>query len=285
VRNPILCAGRLYCDMVFADAPRLPTLGTEVFAPNLSLHAGGGAFITGATLAALGHSVWQFSNLPATPFDTIVLTDMAAHDVNATACKPADNGTDPQITVAIATAGDRAFLTRAAGPAIPDPSSIDFNDFAHLHIGELRTLQDTPALLDHARAAGLTVSLDCGWQDSYDPDVAALIAAVDVFLPNESEAAALTSLGIPQTCAPLTVVKSGHKGARARLLKDNTWTNCAVASPVQVRDATGAGDAFNAGFLSRWLEQAPLQDCLAKGNACGSAAVQIVGGIGFAQHV
>ncbi|AGI69644.1 putative sugar kinase [Octadecabacter antarcticus 307] len=285
MRKPILCAGRLYCDMVFADAPRLPTLGTEVFAPNLSLHAGGGAFITGATLAALGYPVRQFSNLPATPFDTIVLADMAAHDVDATACKPADNGIDPQITVAIATAGDRAFLTRAAGQAIPDFSAINFADFAHLHIGELRTLQDSPALLDHARAAGLTVSLDCGWQDSYDPDVTALIAAVDVFLPNESEIAALALLGIPQTCARLTVVKSGHKGARARLIDDSAWTNCAVKSPVQVRDATGAGDAFNAGFLSRWLEHAPLRDCLAKGNACGSAAVQIVGGIGFPQHV
>jgi sugar/nucleoside kinase (ribokinase family) len=283
VKKPILCAGRLYCDLVFAGTPRLPTLGSEVFAPDLSLHAGGGAFITGATLSALGHSIQQFSSLPAAPFDTIVLADLAAHRVDATLCKPADVGVDPQITVAIATADDRAFLTRAAGPALPDISAINFADFAHLHIGELRTLQDVPTLLDHARAAGLTISLDCGWQDAYDPDVAELIAAIDVFLPNESEAAALALLGISEICAPLTVVKCGHEGARARLKDDHTWTHCTVASPVQVRDATGAGDAFNAGFLSCWLEQDPLQECLAKGNACGAAAVQIVGGIGFPQ--
>ncbi|MDA8586853.1 PfkB family carbohydrate kinase [Rhodobacteraceae bacterium] len=279
MKKQILCAGRLYCDLVFADAPRLPTLGTEVFAPTLSLRAGGGAFITGATLAALGHPVWQFSTLPAAPFDTIVLTDMKEHCVVATACKPAADGVDPQITVAIGSQSDRAFLTRADGPATPDPASIRFSDFSHLHIGELRTLQDMPVLLEMARSAGLTISLDCSWQDGYDESVVDLIAAVDVFLPNEREVAALATIGVPEACASLTVIKSGMDGARARMRNDNAWTH-SPATPVEVVDATGAGDAFNAGFLSSWLDQAPLAKCLSKGNDCGSAAVQALGGAG-----
>lgn len=277
--KPILCAGRLYCDLVFANTPRMPTLGTEVFAPDLSLCAGGGAFITGATLAAMDHAVWQFSTLPAAPFDAIVLDHMADHRVVTSACKPAPLGTDPQITVAIGTAADRAFLTRADGPAIPNPASLNFADFSHLHIGELRTLQDTPELLPLARAAGLTISLDSSWQDAFDSDVADLIARVDVFMPNEREAAALAAVGIPECCAPLTVIKSGTKGARARSRGDTAWRHNATA-PVKVLDATGAGDAFNAGFLTRWLEGAPLDQCLAKGNDCGAAAVSVVGGAG-----
>lgn len=277
--KPILCAGRLYCDLVFADAPRLPTLGTEVFAPNLSLCAGGGAFITGATLAALGHTVWQFSVLPAAPFDALVLADMKEYRVVATACKPAANGVDPQITVAIGAQSDRAFLTRADGPALPDPTTIRFSDFSHLHIGELRTLQDTPGLLEMAKSAGLTVSLDCSWQDEYDQNVADLIAAVDVFLPNEQEVAALAAVGVPETCAPLTVIKGGVNGARARARNDDAWKRSAAA-PVKVVDATGAGDAFNAGFLSCWLDQGSLDQCLSKGNDCGAAAVQAFGGAG-----
>ncbi len=279
MNKPILCAGRLYCDLVFADAPRLPTLGTEVFAPNLSLCAGGGAFITGATLAAMGHSVWQFSMLPAAPFDALVLADMREHRVVATACKPAATGIDPQITVAVGLQSDRAFLTRADGPALPDPSAIRFSDFAHLHIGELKTLQEMPVLLHMAKSAGLTVSLDCSWQDEYDKSAADLIAAVDVFLPNEHEVAALAAVGVPETCAPLTVIKCGMDGARARARADDTWTR-SVAAPVRVVDATGAGDAFNAGFLSCWLDQGSLEQCLTKGNACGAAAVQALGGAG-----
>lgn len=278
--KPIICAGRLYCDLVFANTPRLPTAGTEVFAPKLSLHAGGGAFITGATLSALGHGVRQFSTLPAAPFDVTVLAEMTAHDIDASDCKSAQNGIDPQITVAIGNGGDRAFLTRADGSATPDPATVDFKQFSHLHIGELRTLQETPSLLDHARAAGLTVSLDCGWQDDFDPAVANLIAAVDVFLPNTCEVKALIVAGVPENCAPLTVVKCGKNGARARGKNDLVWTKSTIA-PVDVIDATGAGDSFNAGFLSEWLKQASLSDCLAKGNACGAAAVQALGGAGY----
>ena len=81
--KPVLCAGRLYCDLVFVNAPRLPTPGTEVFAPGLTLHAGGGAFITAANLAALGHQAFQLSTLPAAPFDQVVQNDLATFQVDA----------------------------------------------------------------------------------------------------------------------------------------------------------------------------------------------------------
>lgn len=275
--KPILCAGRLYCDLVFAGAPRLPSAGTEVFAPHLSLHAGGGAFITAATFAALGHEVYQFSRLPAAPFDSIVLSDLDRLKVNARHCVQASPRSDPQLTVAMTTPDDRAFLTRADGPALPNLSAITWTGFRHLHIGELGTLQENPTLIDCARAAGLTISLDCGWQDGFDPDAADLIAKVDVFLPNESELAALAALGISDTCAPLTVVKCGPNGARAS--SGHTWTH-RKSTFVETVDATGAGDAFNAGFLSEWLAKAPLADCLDNGNACGAAAVQSSGGAG-----
>lgn len=273
--KPILCAGRLYCDLVFAGASRLPTAGTEVFAPGLSLHAGGGAFITAATFSALGHAVRQFSRLPAAPFDSIVLSELDTFNVNARHCVPATPSSDPQLTVAMTTPDDRAFLTRADGPALPSLSSINWTDFRHLHIGELGTLQENPTLIAHARSAGLTISLDCGWQDSFDTDATSLIAAVDVFLPNESELASLTAVGIPDICAPLTVVKCGPNGSRGST--GSTWIH-RQNTPVKIVDATGAGDAFNAGFLSKWLSKASLADCLDQGNACGAAAVQSSGG-------
>lgn len=278
MNKPVLSAGRLYCDLVFADVPRLPTPGTEVFAPALSLHAGGGAYITGATLARLGHRVGQLSYLPAPPFDRTVIADMARHGLDPRDCQPAPPNADPQVTVAMTRAGDRAFLTRADGPALPDLAQVDFAAYAHLHIGELRTLEEAPALLDLARAAGLTISLDCSWQDRFDPDVARLIAGVDVFLPNEAEAKALQEIGLSDTPAPLTVVKCGKSGARARTAGTEAWI-VAVSNPAPVLDATGAGDAFNAGFLSRWLADAPIADCLAAGNQMGAAAVQVAGGV------
>ena len=278
-KGDVLCVGRLYCDLIFTGAPRLPTPGTEVFASGLSLHAGGGAFISAATFAALGHRAALQSMLPAAPFDTMVAQEVSAFSVDTAQCAPAPAGTDPQVTVSVTAGCDRAFLTRAAGPALPSLAAKQFKGFRHLHIGELGTLQEHPDLIDHARAAGLTISLDCGWQDAFSPDVASLIAAVDVFLPNEAEAAALAAIGLPAACAPLTVVKCGEKGARACKRDSGHWVTVPTR-PVAVVDATGAGDVFNSGFVSAWMRGEPLTQCLANGNFCGSTAVQATGGTG-----
>lgn len=184
-----------------------------------------------------------------------------------------------QITVAIPIANDRAFLTRAAGDALPPLGTFDWTAFSHLHIGELGTLEENPELIEAARAAGLSISLDCGWQDAFRPEVRDLIAAVDVFLPNQRELAALLEVGVPETCAEVTVVKNGKQGARACVRSQSAWHH-EVPPAVRVIDATGAGDAFNGGFISAWLKGAALKDCLRQGNACGAASVQSTGGVG-----
>jgi 5-dehydro-2-deoxygluconokinase len=43
--------------------------------------------------------------------------------------------------------------------------------------------------------------------------------------------------------------------------------------PVEVFNSVGAGDAFMSGFLSGWLREEPLQECLRLGNACGAIVV------------
>jgi 5-dehydro-2-deoxygluconokinase len=43
--------------------------------------------------------------------------------------------------------------------------------------------------------------------------------------------------------------------------------------PVEVFNSVGAGDAFMSGFLSGWLRDKPLEECLRLGNACGAIVV------------
>ncbi len=274
----VLSVGRLYCDLIFTGLPRLPSLGTEVFTEGFGAHAGGGAFITAAHLSALGHGSALAAMLPAPPFHDFVRRDLEASHIDLSLSKtlPATEG--PQITVAMAQGGDRAFLTRRAGPAFPDLQARDLraHGFGHLHIGELASLVSQPEIIDIARTQDMTISVDCGWEDTLDCEALRPLAGrVDLFLPNEAEWEALCQTGLAEGFAPTTIIKRGAKGASALTESGRVDT---PTQPIDAMDTTGAGDAFNAGFLSCWLTGGALPACLAAGNARGALAVQRRGG-------
>lgn len=279
-RSTILCVGRLYCDVIFTDVPRLPSMGTEVFAGGVGLHAGGGAFITAAWLASLGHRAELASHLPNAPFHDVVVAELKAARLGLGLCRPLDPALDTQLTVAIASDSDRAFLTRRSGAAAPDITADDLRRIGarHIHIGELSTLLERPDLVALAREVGATVSLDCAWDDDLPvAQVASHLARVDVFLPNDAEVRHLVDRGVAEPFSALTVVKKGANGSSASTAGGEISE---PAEPVHVVDTTGAGDAFNAGFLHAWLDGLQIASCLAAGVRVASIALGRAGGAG-----
>jgi sugar/nucleoside kinase (ribokinase family) len=128
-----------------------------------------------------------------------------------------------------------------------------------LHIAEYATLHEMPDLVLRAKAKGLTVSLDPSWDASliYAPGFLEACRGVDVFLPNQEEAEAITGSADPQTAItllgksfPTVALKGGDRGAW--VVSGFDMINL-PAKVVPVVGTTGAGDAFNAGFLDAWL--------------------------------
>lgn len=274
----ILCAGRLYCDLVFTDLPRVPSMGTEVYAGAFGVHAGGGAFITAAHLGALGRRAALAAMIPSAPFRDVIVEELLAAGVDFGLCEGAAPEHDAQVTAVMATNGDRAFLTRRTGPAFPKlaPADLTAMGVTHVHIAELATLVERPDLIPLARDAGATLSLDCGWDEGLCAEqIADLIAAVDLFLPNDAEAKRLGEMGLPEQMAPVVAIKRGRNGASV-ISADGSLDQ--PTRPAPVVDATGAGDAFNAGFLDAWLGGADLGSCLSAGNAQGAKALGRPGG-------
>ena len=277
-RPVVLSLGRLYCDLIFTDLPRLPTMGTEVYAGGFGVHAGGGAFITAAHLAALGHPSVLAAMLPPQPFGGLLSEDLARAGLDLDLCRPQPAGDEPQVTVALVGTGDRAFVTRRSGPAFPPLKVCDLTAIGatHVHIGELATLIERPDIIDVARDAGATISLDCSWDDGLvAADIAAVLGRVDLFLPNEAEVHHLDDIGVASALFPLTAIKQGAEGATVLVEGERIHL---PAEPVTVVDTTGAGDAFNAGFVSAWLSGAPPEACLRAGNAQGARAIAGRGG-------
>ncbi|QDY70662.1 carbohydrate kinase family protein [Qingshengfaniella alkalisoli] len=275
----VVCAGRVYCDIIFTGLNSLPQPGREVFAEDLTLRAGGGAFTTAAYLAQFSRPVSLMAHLPAAPFADYVTAEAERYNVDLSVADVATSAV-PQITVAMVGAGDRAFLSKRSDDALPADweTVLGRHHFDHLHIGELTTLVENPGLIAAARKAGMTISLDCGWDDKVlSADPSTLVSKVDLFLPNDDEADALASYGRVQDMAPCVVVKRGAKGATAHG-EGTTLTRGAAAA--RVIDSTGAGDAFAAGFVHAWLDGQDLGKCLDLGNRCGVFAVGHIGGVG-----
>ena len=103
---------------------------------------------------------------------------------------------------------------------------------------------------------------------------------VDIVFANEEEARALTGLEPEQAIqligdkAEITVIKIGAKGALAMCNGD-----CILvpAFPVQLVDATAAGDFFAAGFLYGLHKEQSIQQCTQLGTLFASEIIAVVG--------
>jgi sugar/nucleoside kinase (ribokinase family) len=284
----VLSTGRLYCDLVFRGLEAMPRLGEERFADDFAIVPGGGGFITAAHLAGLGRPAALLARLGEDPLSQSLLPALEHSGVElAFLERAADAG--PQLTVAMIKDGERAFLSRRAGPARPAtlPAALGDVRADHLHIAEFATLAEIPHLVTDARHHGLSVSLDPSWDDAliHSPDLVARCNGVDIFLPNASEARAIAGCADLDTAGQrlaqhfsLVVIKDGGDGARL-YQGDETIVLPAAPCPA-VLDTTGAGDAFNAGLLAAWLAGRSPERALAEGIACGTLSVQSIGGAG-----
>ena len=129
----------------------------------------------------------------------------------------------------------------------------------------------------------MTISLDAWggpWWTSARP-LSEQLAGTDVLFANEAEAAAIR--GRP------TVARAGTARRAVRMRRDQARRAGAIGAagaevyavpvdPVELVDATGAGDAFNAGFLAGWLGGLELEASLTLGVICGSRAAGDYGG-------
>jgi len=108
------------------------------------------------------------------------------------------------------------------------------------------------------------------------------LQTIDIFLPNAQEARRLTGITKLEGAArylcefcPLVVIKDGSNGAFAC-----TKDSIVHMKSIQVKsvDTTGAGDNFNAGFLTAWLNGEPLDRCLQWGVIMGGLSTTQPGG-------
>ncbi len=288
-RFDVATFGPVFADHVLTGLSKLPAPGEEVFAQGYRCEAGGGCFTTACGLGALGASAACFAVVGRADGQWL-LDRVRAFAVNTDAVRFSHLPT--AVTIAASLSHDRAFLTfdGANAELVPWLESKELPhqlaQARHVHFACALPAENGLRLVRELHARDVTVSLDAGWQESWmrDKTLWPLLAEVDWFLPNEREAQCLTGQSSPEEMletfaargARGVALKLGPRGAVARhgsaLIKAN-------ALDVSVIDTTGAGDAFNAGFLHALLAGAALPACLERGTICGSLSTQKPGAL------
>jgi sugar/nucleoside kinase (ribokinase family) len=142
-------------------------------------------------------------------------------------------------------------------------------------------------LLRRLRRAGVTTSWDVGWHPEAmrDENFHRVFAELSIVFLNEMEALRYSrsrsrAVALDRLARPgqVLVIKLGRRGAIGVDRDGRRFRAPAVA--IRAVETTGAGDAFNAGFLHRWLDGTALPECLRAGNICGALSTRVPGGSG-----
>ncbi len=135
-----------------------------------------------------------------------------------------------------------------------------------------------------AHAAGVTIVLNTAPANQLPDEV---LAKVDIVTPNETEAQALTGVSIQNEADALRAARvfmeKGVKqvvitlGAMGAFAADGVRHELVKRIAVEAVDTTGAGDAFNGGFVMALSEGKDLFTALRYGNVTGALSVQKLG--------
>lgn len=286
----ISIVGETNLDMVLYGLPEELPLDRELLGSGFQLTLGGSSSTLAHNLSILGSRVGFSSMVGDDDMGRIAHERLAESGIDLShILHHREKGTG--VTVLLPHGKRRRILTYAGVMAdlTVDLLDIDFVISArHLHISSL-FLQTglhagLPTLLNRARHAGMTISLDT----NDDPDdkwagiLPEVLERIDLLLPNDDEVCRITGAATVEQAldrlegrVPTVVVKCGSQGARILQGAQRTWVEPVAVQPV---DTIGAGDSFDAGFLHAWVHGATVPEAAAFGNRTGALSTLRPGG-------
>ena len=284
----IVVVGDAGLDVVARHVGPIPH-GGDVRA-NVTIEPGGAGANTAAWLAECGAQPVLVARVGADAAGRQVHAELTAAGVRCAFAVDQEAATccvvclvDPQ--------GQRSMLADRGANARFSPADLDpglLADATHLHLSGYVLLDASSrpaalAALAAAKEAGLTTSVDPQASVLLDLDPEGFlddVRGVDFLMPNAEELTALTGSADPAAAKALldvvgaVVLTSGADGAS---WVDQDEVVSVPAELVECVDSTGAGDAFDAGFLAAWQRGVSKRDALLGGIRASARAVTLVG--------
>ena len=279
--------GALNLDKIYR-VDKIPREDEEGFVKDVEFHPGGSAANTIVGLSRLGFKTGYIGKVGSDGDGELLLKDLKNENVDVSGVIKAE-GRSGNALIFVDEKGNRAILV---DPGVND--TIKFDEINLKYVSKFKLLHLTSFICKNGLDSFLSQkklvnSLDM--KISFDPgmvyvergldDLIEILKNTTIFMPNKTEIEMLfkedykkaarmaTELGIE-----VVVVKLGKEGCYIYDGKDEVFVN---AERVRAVDTTGAGDAFNAGFIFGYLKGMDLESCGKLGNLVASLNIRKVG--------
>jgi sugar/nucleoside kinase (ribokinase family) len=286
----ICIAGETNLDLILYGLPEEMPAERELLGSDFSVTLGGSSSILAHNLATLGARVGFVSQVGTDEMGEIALARLGECGVDLSrVTRRKDVGTG--VTLLLPHGGRRHILTYQGAMAKMTVADLDLaylTSSRHFHLSSLflqTGLQPgLPKLFDQLKEAGLTISLDTNDDpsDTWGGVLDLLLDRIDLLLPNEDEIMKISrkdsleeALDALAKRVPLIVVKCGSRGAVVQRVDKRDWVDPIRVEPI---DTIGAGDSFNAGFLSFYANGEDPLRAAAMGNVAGALSTLRSGG-------
>jgi ribokinase len=279
--------GAINLDKIYR-VDRIPREGEEVFIKSIEKYPGGSAANTIVGLSRLGMQTAYIGKVGRDEEGKILLEDLRKEGVGLR-CIRMSKGRSGYAMVFVDEKGNRAILV---DPGVNDTiayEEIDLDYVSKFKLLHLTSFVCKSSDLSFKTQKKLISELDIAV--SLDPGaiyakkglnlLKSMLKRTTIFMPNEIELQILTgesyrdgAKAILELGVKVVVVKMGKNGC---YITDGEKEILIPALAVKPTDTTGAGDAFNTGFLYGYLNRKSIEECGRLGNLFAALNIQKAG--------
>lgn len=263
------------------------TIGDKIDIDRVSYEIGGAGTNSAVSFARYGHETIFIGNISRDAAGEAVMACLDEENVDSSYVEFARGGTGCSVVLLDAKKGERTILThRGASAKFGNLKADDLELISPdwLYATSLRGDMETlTQFFKKARQLEAKVMFNPGELEIKQlSQVLGLLKYVDVLLVNKREASKIVPgavlvelLGRLANYCETVIITDGEMGSIATDHHE-AW-RMGVYEQVRLKDATGAGDAFGAGFLAKWADGAKFQDALQFAAANATSVVQKYG--------
>ena len=287
----VICVGEMLADIIAYGVTEVCFDADARMADSIIMRPGGDSYNNSVDLSRLGCRVAYMGRVGTDSIGELLLNQACKEGINMDHTVRTQTP-QAKMNILINTRGERAFLYFPGTSAELQSEDINLRLLEQcrlLTIGGTFHLpkfdgEGAAYLLKEAKKRGVITAMDVtkDFTGRWNETIKCCYPYLDYFLPSVEQAEMIAGTGNEQQIADFflsrgvknTVVKLGKKGCffnnREKAFYMGTYS-------VQVKDSTGAGDAFVSGFLTGVLKNMSPEEAVRLGTACSAQVIQEVG--------